>query len=37
VNFGFKSIRLLRMEWHGIFFHPRLAEWRDIKEDLENL
>jgi len=37
VNFGFKSIRLLKIEWRGIFFHPKLAEWKDIKEDLENL
>jgi len=37
VNFGFKSIRLLKIEWRGIFFHPKLVEWKGIKEDLESL
>ena len=36
-NSGFKSIHLLEIEWRGIFFHPRLAKWKSVKEDLENL
>lgn len=36
-NAGFKSIRLLKIEWRGIFFHSKLAEWESIKKTLENL
>lgn len=36
-NSGLKSVRLLEIEWRGIFFHPKLAKWESVKEDLDNL